>query len=63
MGQKLKYVFKIKHDIAWAWHIGIHFCIEPKSDYDGKRDMYLFLCLGRHDFTIGFIHDYEDDEY
>ena len=63
MGTKTKYGFRIKHDIAWAWHIGIHFCVEPKSDYDGNREMYLFLCFGMHDFTIGFIHDWGTDLY
>lgn len=49
------YRFKFRHDEAFAWHIGINFCIEPKH-YDGKRDIYLFFCIGKHDFSIGFMH-------
>jgi hypothetical protein len=56
MGTKYKYKFKIKHDKAWAWHVGVFFCVEPRCD-DGKRDFYLFLCFGNHDITIGMIHD------
>uniref|UniRef100_UPI004057A784 hypothetical protein n=1 Tax=Acetatifactor sp. TaxID=1872090 RepID=UPI004057A784 len=63
MGTKTKYGFRLKHDIAWAWHIGINFCVEGKSSYDGKRDVYLFFCLGRHDFSIGFIHEWGTDIY
>lgn len=32
--------FRIKHDKAWAWHIGLFFCVEPK-DETGKRDIYI----------------------
>lgn len=61
MGTKTKYKFRINHDRAWAWHIGINFCIEKKSSFDGKRDIYLFLCLGTHDFAIGLMHEWETD--
>lgn len=50
--------FRIKHDISWAWHVGIFFCIEPRIE-SINRDFYLFLCLGRHDFSIGMITEYE----
>ena len=52
-----KYVrkFRVKHDKAWAWHIGLFLCIEPKSELTGKRDIYLSFCLGTHDFSIGII--------
>ena len=63
MGTKTKYGFRIKHDRAWAWHIGINFCVEEKSSYDGNRDIYLFLCFGRHDFSIGFLHEWGTDLY
>lgn len=59
MGSKSKRKFCIKHDRAWAWHIGLFFCIEPRCA-DGKRDYYLFFCIGKHDFTIGMIHEYEE---
>lgn len=58
---KFTYKFAFKHTEAWGWHIGIHFCIEPKA-MDGKRDAYLFICLGKHDFTIGMIHVYNEEE-
>ena len=61
MGIKCKYGFIIKHDRAWAWHIGLFFCIEPKCE-DGKRDVYLFFCFGKHDFSIGFLHEYDEEE-
>lgn len=63
MGTKTKYGFMLKHDRAWGWHIGCHFCIEPKSDYDGNRDIYLFIGLGKHDFSIGFMHDFGEWEF
>lgn len=55
MNDKYIYRFGFKHDKAWAWHIGLFFCIEPKC-MDGKRDIYLFFCVGKHDFSIGFMH-------
>lgn len=62
MPEKNKYVrkFRFKHDKAWAWHIGMFFCIEPKSEVINKRDWYLFFCIGTHDFSIGMITDTED---
>ena len=60
MGSRSKYKFTIQHDKAWAWHIGIFFCVEPKSE-DGKRDVYLFLCAGRHDISIGLLHIYDEE--
>lgn len=58
---KYKYKFGIKHDEAWGWHIGINFCISPKSNF-GKREIYLFICLGRHDFTIGKYYEYIEED-
>ncbi len=55
--------FRVTHDKAWAWHIGICFCVEPKSIVTGKRDIYLFLCLGMHDFSIGMITEYNEPEF
>lgn len=52
--------FRIKHDKAWAWHIGLFFCVEPKSELIGKRDVYLFFCFGRHDISIGLISEPEE---
>lgn len=59
---KFVYKFTFKHDKAWAWHIGINLCIHPK-DVFGKRDIYLFICLGRHDFSIGMMNVYKEEEY
>ena len=59
MPEKWKYGFRIKYEKAWAWHIGLFFCIHPK-DVNGKREVYLFFCLGRHDISIGFMADYND---
>lgn len=53
--------FRIKHDRSWAWHMGLFLCVEPKTDL-GKRDFYLFFCLGRHDFSIGMITEYDSYE-
>jgi|GEM_PF-2896304 len=53
--------FRIRHDKAWSWHLGIFFCVEPKRN-NGKRDVYLFLALGTHDISIGMISEYEGDE-
>lgn len=63
MPERSKYVrkFRIKHDEAWSWHIGIFFCIEPKNEINNKRDFYLFLCFGKHDISIGMITNYEED--
>lgn len=55
--------FRFKHDKSWAWHIGIFFCIEPKQEMSGKRDVYLFFCIGWHDFSIGMITEYDEDLY
>lgn len=53
--------FKIKHDKEYdRFHIGVFFCIDYK-DIKGKRDKYLFICLGFHDFSIGVMTDYEDE--
>lgn len=38
--------------------MGLFLCVEPKTDL-GKRDFYLFFCLGRHDFSIGMITEYD----
>ena len=52
--------FKIKHDKGEdRFHIGIFFCIDYK-DIMGKRDKYLFICPGLHDFSIGIMSDYGD---
>lgn len=63
MGNKSSgYKFTINHSRAWAWHIGVNFCVEPKNDIDGHRDIYLFICLGKHDFSIGFLHWWKCDD-
>jgi hypothetical protein len=58
---KYEYKFTCKHDEAWAWHVGINFCISPKDNF-GKREIYLFICLGKHDFAIGMLHVYKEEE-
>ena len=56
MTSKYKNKFTIKHDkSSWGWHIGAFFCISPK-EANGKREIYLFLCFGKHDFSIGFLN-------
>lgn len=59
MGSKYKYGFNFNHDKAWAWHLGLFFCIEPKWE-DGKRDIYIFIGIGNHDFSIGMMHTDEE---
>lgn len=59
MPSKFKYKFGFKHDEAWGWHIGLNFCMSSK-DVNGNREIYLFLCLGKHDFSIGFMNFYEE---
>jgi len=54
--------FGIKHDRAWSWHIGFCLCTEPKSRTTGKRDIYLLICLGTHDFSIGMMTWYDESE-
>ena len=65
MPEKAKWTrkFRITHDCAWAWHIGLFFCVEPKSTVTGKHDIYLFFCLGMHDFSIGMITEYNEPEF
>lgn len=53
--------FRAKHDIAWAWHIGIFFCIEPRNSI-GQRNIYLLFCFGHHDLSIGMITGYDEGE-
>lgn len=43
-------------------HMGLFLCVEPKSTVTGKRDIYLFFCLGMHDFSIGMITKFDEDE-
>ena len=64
MPEKVKWTrkFRITHDRAWAWHIGLFLCVDPKSTVTGKRDIYLFFCLGIHDFSIGMITKFDEDE-
>ena len=56
METKSNYKFTFKHDISWGWHIGAFFCVTPKAN-DGHREVYLFFCLGKHDFSIGWMFD------
>lgn len=64
MPKKAKWTrkFCITHDCAWSWHIGLFLCVEPKSTVTGKRDIYLLFCLGMHDFSIGMITKFDEDE-
>ncbi len=55
MNERKPFRFGVIHDRAWGWHFGVHFCISPK-ELDGNREIYLFICLGKHDFIIGFLH-------
>lgn len=57
MPSKYIYRFRFKHDKAWGWHIGIHFGITP--NIGGDREYYLFVCLGKHDFSIGWLGEAE----
>ena len=59
MSDKSTYRFGVKHDRSWGWHIGVNFCIAPK-DINGNREIYLFVCVGKHDFSIGFINFWEE---
>lgn len=59
MAERIRRRFQFKHDKAWAWHIGVFFCVEPK-DETGQRDIYLLFCIGTHDFSIGWLSDYEE---
>ncbi len=52
----------VKHSEAWSWHIGVNFCVEPKNAIDGHRDIYLFICIGKHDFAIGLLHWWKYDD-
>lgn len=56
-----KHKFTIKHDKAHAFHIGAFLCIDPYS-CTGKKEIYLFLCFGKHDFSIGFLDVLEEAE-
>lgn len=61
MLSKYVYKFGVQHDKAWGWHAGIHFCITP-ADVFVHREIYLFICLGHHDFSIGFLNFCVDEE-
>lgn len=52
--------FRIIRSRSWAWHIGLFFCIEPKQEITGSRDIYLFLCLGTCEISVGMLTEYED---
>ena len=55
MNSKWVYKFAFKHDIAWSWDIGAFFCVSPK-DIRLNREIYLFFCIGKHDFSIGMLN-------
>ena len=66
-----KMMWGAKHDKAYAFHIGLFFCIDYNtinlfiSEEDKEKmpwykklkyyEYYLFFCIGTHDFTIGRI--------
>lgn len=53
----IKREFIISHEkTSGRFHWGIHFFIDYK-DRDGKRDIYMFLCLGKHEISIGWMAD------
>lgn len=61
MGDRYNHKFGIKLTDTWGWHIGVNFCISPKAN-NGKREVYLLVCLGNHDLVIGYIiHDNEEE--
>lgn len=55
--------FRVKCDKAWGWHIGLFFCIEPKSKVTDKHDIYILICLGKHEISIGMMTECEDEEW
>lgn len=61
MPDKYKYGFTIKHERAWGWHIGAFFCISPKNAF-GHREIYLFLCFGKRDISIGLLETYVGED-
>lgn len=60
--EKLKLGFYISKEEAWAYHIGIHLCFQGfEKEYNKPicveptpKDMYLFLCFGKIDISIGY---------
>lgn len=47
--------FRIIHEKSWSWHVGWFFCVGPKPETNERRDIYLFVCFARHNFSIGMI--------
>ena len=47
--------FRVEVDtISGRWHVGIFFCSDFKNIL-GKRDKYVFICLGHKEISIGMI--------
>lgn len=62
MPDKFKHKFGIKcvKDEYW-WHLGINFCVNP-IDVTGHREVYLYICLGFYNISIGFLTEYLGEE-
>lgn len=54
--------FRVKCEKSWGWHIGLFFCVEPKSEVTGKHDIYLLVCLGKRELSIGMLTEYDDED-
>lgn len=52
----------IKDKYEGRYNFGINFAIDWK-DVNGKRDIYLFIQLGKFAIGIGMITKYEETEY
>lgn len=56
--------FYILKEKAWTYHFGIHICftgfekeynkIYPGQNYPISKDIYIFLCIGKLDISIGY---------
>ena len=49
MNDENKKGFFAIHDRIDKFHLGVCFCYDPYW-----KECYLFLCLGQHDFSIGY---------
>ena len=60
MGDKYIRKFRVEVNTVYGrWHVGIFFCSDFKNIL-GKRDKYVFICLGHKEISIGMITKYEE---
>jgi hypothetical protein len=60
MGDKYIRKFRVEiNTISYRWHVGIFFCNDFKNIL-GKRDKYVFICLGHKEISIGMITKHEE---